>query len=81
VPFVFDTASVDAPLFGSLLGPEPPQELARAMHNAWIAFASTGDPGWPAYDLATRATMRFDLTSEVVHDPRHWERALWEYVR
>jgi carboxylesterase type B len=81
VPFVFDTARPDAPLFGSLVGPDPPQELAATMHAAWIRFATTGDPGWPAYDLGRRATMRFDTTSEVVDDPRPWERALWEGIR
>jgi carboxylesterase type B len=81
VPFVFDTVRADAPLFGPLLGSDPPQELARAMHSAWIAFASTGDPGWPAYDLARRATMRFDTVSQLVDDPRSWERALWQGVR
>ena len=81
VPFVFDTVRADAPLFGPLLGSDPPQELARAMHSAWIAFASTGNPGWPAYDLARRATMRFNTVSEVVDDPRSWERALWQGVR
>lgn len=81
VPFVFDTATPEAPLFGSLLGPNPPQELAAAMHRAWIRFATTGDPGWPAYDLDRRATMRFDTTSEVVGDPRPWERTLWEGIR
>ena len=81
VPFVFDAARPDAPLFGPLLGPDPPQQLARAMHSAWIAFASTGDPGWRAYDLARRATMRFDTTPAVVDDPRAWERALWADVR
>ena len=45
--FVFDTAPTDAPLFGPLLGNDPPQELARTMHAAWVAFAGTGDPGWP----------------------------------
>jgi carboxylesterase type B len=77
VPFVFDTARPDAPLFGPLLGPEPPQALARTMHEAWVAFATSGDPGWPRYDPATRSTMRFDTTSEVVPDPRSWERDLW----
>jgi carboxylesterase type B len=81
VPFVFDTASADAPLFGPLLGNEPPQELARAMHAAWIAFARTGDPGWPRYDLAHRTTMQFDTTTQVANDPRSWERILWEGVR
>ena len=51
VPFVFDTASPDAPLFGPLLGNDPPQDLARTMHGAWVAFATDGDPGWPKYDL------------------------------
>ena len=78
VPFVFDLARPDVPLFGGLVGPDPPQELARAMHAAWIAFATSGDPGWPAYDLSRRATMRFDLSSAVVDDPRHWERDFWE---
>jgi len=81
VPFVFDDARSDAPLFGPLLGENPPQELADAMHAAWVAFATHGDPGWPRYDRADRATMRFDTTSHVVHDPRSWERALWEGIR
>ena len=81
VPFVFDKASVDAPLFGPMLGQDPPQELARIMHGAWVGFASSGDPGWPGYGVVDRATMRFDTTSQVVQDPRSWERALWEGVR
>ena len=81
VPFVFDTASTDAPLFGPMLGDHPPQDLAHFMHAAWIAFARTGDPGWPRYEQHRRATMRFDTTSKVVDDPRAWERTLWEGVR
>ncbi|WP_019810827.1 carboxylesterase/lipase family protein [Saccharomonospora halophila] len=52
LPFVFDLA--DKPwLHGDtgLLGPDPaPDGLADRMHTAWVAFAGTGDPGWPAYD-------------------------------
>ena len=81
IPFVFDTATKDARLFGPMLGEHPPQELARTMHAAWIRFAAEGDPGWPAYDLDRRATMRFDIASRVVDDPRTWERALWEGIR
>jgi carboxylesterase type B len=51
------------------------------MHAAWVSVASTGDPGWTAYDLGKRATMRFDTTSEVVDDPRSWERELWRGIR
>jgi len=78
VPFVFDTlGSGTEPLLGS----DPPQELADTMHAAWVAFADQRDCGWPKYDLSRRATMRFDIASEVVDDPRSTERALWEGVR
>ena len=79
VPFVFDQLRNNAPLFQMLfMGTEPPQELADTMHSAWVSFARSGHPGWPRYDLARRATMRFDLESEVVDDPRAWERSLWQ---
>ena len=81
VPFVFDTLKPDAPLFGPLLGEHPPQALADTMHSSWVAFATTGDPGWPRYEASQRSTMRFDVTSLVVDDPRAWERALWDGVR
>jgi para-nitrobenzyl esterase len=78
IPFVFDTlGNGTEPLWGTA----PPQQLAGTMHAAWVAFATTGDPGWPKYDLRRRATMRFDTTSEVVDDPRSAERQLWEGVR
>ncbi|MCY1233023.1 Carboxylesterase [compost metagenome] len=81
VPFVFDTLDTSSRLFGPLLGTDPPQELADAMHAAWISFASTGDPGWPGYDPERRATMLFNTGAGVVYDPRSWERDLWEGVR
>jgi len=78
IAFVFDTLGYETEL---LLGKDPPQQLADTMHAAWVAFATNGDCGWPKYDLSRRATMRFDVTSEVVDDPRSAERALWEGVR
>jgi para-nitrobenzyl esterase len=78
VAFVFDQLG---PATEPLLGPNPPQELADRMHRAWVAFAKTGNPGWPRYDLTRRATMRFDATSEPVDDPRRRERVLWEHMR
>jgi carboxylesterase type B len=78
IPFVFDTLGHGTePLWGA----DPPQPLADAMHAAWVAFATTGNPGWPRYDLSRRATMRFDTTSAVVDDPHAAERALWEGAR
>lgn len=81
VPFVFDTLDTNARLFGPLLGANPPQALADAMHAAWVSFATSGDPGWPAYDPGRRITRRFDGTPGVVRDPRAWERALWNGIR
>jgi para-nitrobenzyl esterase len=82
IAFVFDTLDQEfEPMLGPLLGSDPPQPLADAMHAAWVAFATNGDCGWPKYDLSRRATMRFDTTSEVVGDPRSAERALWEGLR
>lgn len=82
VPFVFDTLDERAQIMlGELLGDHPPQELATAMHAAWVSFVASGDPGWPRYDLQRRATMRFDAVSRVVDDPRARERALWAGVR
>ncbi len=41
----------------ALTGPDAPQELADAMHRAWVDFATTGDPGWPSWDA--RRPVRF----------------------
>jgi carboxylesterase type B len=49
------------------------------MHAAWVAFATHGDPGWRAFDSASRAVMSFDQpTSALLEDPRADERALWD---
>ncbi|MEV6549932.1 hypothetical protein AB0M57_14665 [Streptomyces sp. NPDC051597] len=81
--FVFD--NLRDPVYAPMLGDRPPQDLADAMHGAWAAFAVTGDPGWDAYDRATRTTMVFGgsprTPTELVRDPRPAERALWEGVR
>ncbi|MEE2037182.1 carboxylesterase family protein [Nocardiopsis sp. CT-R113] len=47
LPFVFDrlgTADAEA-----LTGPGAPQDLAGAVHGAWVEFVRTGDPGWPVW--------------------------------
>ena len=83
VPFVFDT--LDDPRVAPLAGPAPPSSLAAAMHGAWVAFATTGDPGWPAYAPGRRAVARFgngdDPGWEVVEDPRGDLRELWDGIR
>ena len=81
IPFVFDTLDADSPLFRPLLGSDPPPQLARSVHGAWVSFAAHGDPGWPGYDLRRRATLHIDTPSQVIDDPRSWERTLWEGIR
>ena len=78
IPFVFDNLSSS---HSSALNSGGPQPLADTMHAAWVRFAADGDPGWPVYDTARRATMRFDLTSEVIDDPDGDERSLWDGLR
>ncbi len=78
IPFVFDMLGNGTE---AMLGTNPPQELADTMHAAWVAFASSGDPGWAKYDLKRRTTMHFDTTSEVVDDPRSAVRKLWDGLR
>lgn len=78
MPFVFDTLGNETEL---IIGADPPQSLANHMHRAWVAFAQTGDPGWPAYDLNRRSTMHFDLASQTLQDPMAGTRALWNGIR
>lgn len=79
VPFAFDNLYTEDDL--PLTGPNPPQELADTMHSAWVSFIKAGNPGWTAYNLENRPTMRFDETSGVVNDPRSAERKLWDGKR
>jgi carboxylesterase 2/para-nitrobenzyl esterase len=78
IPFVFDTLGLRTE---PMVGPNPPQPLADAMHRAWVAFAARGDCGWPRYDAARRQTMRFDTDCRVVDNPLARELALWQGVR
>jgi para-nitrobenzyl esterase len=82
--------SLDVPLVfrnpSPLVGEDPPAAL-REMHDAWVRFARTGEPGggtlpaWPAYDTARRAVMDFNVACTVVDDPNPAARRLWEDVR
>ncbi|MGH6957756.1 MAG: carboxylesterase/lipase family protein, partial [Caulobacteraceae bacterium] len=72
IPMVFDNVEKARNFMGR---GEEPQVLAEQMSEAWLAFARNGNPAtpalpdWPAYDAARRATMVFNLQSEVVDDP------------
>ncbi|MEU6389386.1 carboxylesterase family protein [Streptomyces sp. NPDC046939] len=79
LPFVFDLShrpELNGP--HALLGPDkPPEGLATRVHETWIRFAGTGDPGWDPYDAERRATMRIDAEWTQVEDPHGEERRAW----
>jgi para-nitrobenzyl esterase len=65
---------------------EETRAVETAVSEAWIAFARSGDPShgaiprWPTYDPERRATMVFDVESQVVDDLRREERLAWDGV-
>lgn len=61
LPFVFGTLDTATGPAG-LAGENPPAELSDRMRAAWVRFAATGDPGWPAWDPAAPVRRRFDVT-------------------
>jgi para-nitrobenzyl esterase len=73
IPLVFDNVENARSFVGR--GDEP-QVLADQMSAAWLAFARSGDPGWPAYDSGRRATWIFDLDSRLADDPNGEIRAI-----
>ncbi len=80
IPFAFD--NLDRAGVDLFIGPgDKPQHVADQMHQAWINFINTGDPGWARYTLADRTTMIFDDESSVVNNPAAVEREAWKGVR
>ena len=82
IPFVFGT--LDVPNVPLLVGDGPERwDLSRAMQDAWIAFARSGDPNheaipsWEPYESERRTTMLFDLPTAVEDDPYAEEREVW----
>lgn len=73
--FVFD--GLASPDSVSLAGHAAPQSLATVMHDAWVAFAKTGDPGWPSWNEGRPVRMFEGTDNPVVLAPRDDElRAL-----
>ncbi len=86
MPFVFDNVQVAPGLTGGA-SPEA-VALAARVSEAWIAFATRGDPNskksglppWPAYDSERRATMLFSNESKVVNDPASEQRKIMDSI-
>ena len=78
VPLTF---GVYSGLGAMLIGPTPAPEteaLSARFRSAWTAFATTGDPGWPAYDSERRLVQLLDTESTVAAYPEEASRRLWE---
>ncbi|MEW5538055.1 carboxylesterase/lipase family protein [Streptomyces cyaneofuscatus] len=73
--FVFDTLA--HPDTMALTGPDAPQELADAMHRAWVEFATTGDPGWPSWDASRPVQFFGPGAPALVLAPRDDELQSW----
>ncbi len=81
IPFVFDL--VEDQRLHVFVGPDAPKELARATHEAWVAFARDGAPvtpglpDWPTVDRPDRPVMVLDREPALAHDPQGSSREFW----
>lgn len=81
LPFVFDNVGrVD---YGALEIPasDETRTLASEMHQAWLAFARDGDPGWPRYEHRTPNVRRFGHRDPLTTTPDGAERQVWQGIR
>ncbi|MBE1592099.1 hypothetical protein ACFPOI_15820 [Nonomuraea angiospora] len=78
-PLLFGT--YDAHLGPAAIGPEhtvEARELTAQIRTAWTSFATSGEPGWPAYDSGQRLTRIFDTPPSVAAYPEEASRRLWQ---
>jgi len=61
-------------------GAEELAALSGRMQDHWLAFARSGDAGWPAYDDDDRPTKIFAAHDRVISDPGRERRRAWEGV-
>jgi para-nitrobenzyl esterase len=76
IPFVWNTLTTPGSAGFAGAGPEA-EALAGEMHGAWIAFATSGDPGWERYEESRRATRIFGPGGGVELDPQAARRRRW----
>ncbi|MBU6217185.1 MAG: carboxylesterase family protein, partial [Acidobacteria bacterium] len=85
IPFVFDL--VEDQRLHVFVGPEAPKPLARAVHEAWVAFATDGTPAadglpeWPRVTAERRPVLRFDTTSTLLEQPQATTLNFWSEQR
>lgn len=57
------------------------RHVSRRMRADWIAFATTGDPGWAPYDVTTRSTRVHDAEPTTQPYPEEAPRRIWHHHR
>ncbi|MGI5228809.1 carboxylesterase/lipase family protein [Actinoallomurus sp. CA-142502] len=79
VPLAFGT--LDSPAGRHLFGDRPTPEVSavsRELRRAWVRFATTGDPGWPAHRPERRLTRVLDIEPKTSPYPEEASRRIWE---
>lgn len=59
------------------LGEPAPPALVRAMHDSWVDFVVSGDPGFPAYEERGRYVRAWTVPPAVVEDGLSAVRQVW----
>jgi para-nitrobenzyl esterase len=79
IPFVFNNY-----LLTKIAGDGPNHAaVAKQLNDTFVQFAQTGNPNhsgiphWKPYTPAERATLKFDVTTAVEHDPRSEVREIY----
>jgi para-nitrobenzyl esterase len=76
IPLVFGT--LDSPIGAALYGAAPQAEaVSSEMSAAWRAFATDGDPGWPAYEPVKQLTRVFGIDSRTTRYPEQASQRIW----
>ncbi|GAB2982657.1 carboxylesterase family protein [Amycolatopsis acidiphila] len=79
VPLVFGNLDSGGPAM--LIGEDAAAEaaaLSTDIRGVWTAFATHGDPGWPAYDTGQRLVRLFDTRPAVTAYPEEASRLIWQ---
>jgi para-nitrobenzyl esterase len=79
IPFVFD--AITRADVRPLIGDAPVRAVADLAHQVWVDFITSGNPGWRAYDTASRTTGLLGESLHVVDDPAADERVRWDGIR
>ena len=81
LPFVFNNLSIVTGPQG-MLGPNGgPAQLGNKMQDAWVKFATTGNPGWDAYNTTERKTMLINTSWMLQTNPHAKILTAWDGVR